>query len=637
MYQNPYYDVGSEDDGFFYNETILRKLKRITNLKRPNNALVVAERGMKANEMVRFVLSTYREKLSFGYIECDVKVDFQQGKTAADFYRALVAHILAQLPENNEHLQSQGRLTIESRAHKISEIQPALFAFFRQLRRASTSPWLIIFYDFDLLIRKFSLRGEDLQPLRMLNSPTNGEVNYLVVSRRPIYLLEKIHDLQTSLFATIFGAALDFQIGLLKPQEAKLLIRAGEKVVGDSIWPSWLEDQILLWGGGHSYCTQHICAQLFDQIWNEHQELEPKDKDQIAYDLKKSLYGYFKRLVTNLEIDNLLDDLAIAVEGNQSPSDQITILKDLGYFLSEPFKQQLYLLFSPFFHDYLIEQGILSGTERRSFHTPVRDDYEWVEDIDITGHSRVYKARDKKLGHFVVIKQLLGDEDNEQNSTLAESLIKEAQILANLQQDINHPNIGRVLFVTSNPVGAVMEWVGGEPLQYYLSEEKRLPVRKIIKIGEKLADALAHVHSVGIIHRDIKPNNVILRPTGEPVLIDFDIARAVEYKTLSEGFVGHAAYCAPEQLLPPYNVSEASDVFALGVVLYELLTLSLPFEHGTLLTLYPNGKMPPPAQHNIPDVLFEIICHALEQEPQLRFQTAKAFRDKLMQCYELIK
>jgi serine/threonine protein kinase len=267
------------------------------------------------------------------------------------------------------------------------------------------------------------------------------------------------------------------------------------------------------------------------------------------------------------------------------------------------------------------------------------DQYKIQKTVGDTGHSRIVKAWDEKLERVVAIKLLrsdtkLGDRDVQR---FRKNLVREAHILAKLR----HTHIGQVFTIIQEPLGVVMEWVAGISLRDVIHADEQRTALDIINIGIEMADALSYVHRRDIVHRDIKPGNIILTDDEErnSVLIDFDIARVSSHETISlledgsRGYLGTVAYSAPEQFRDPEAVGPSTDVFALGVVLYELLTHQRPYRWGNDPSLYEGGRFPKPERFNMPEPLYQILCKPLSEKPAQRPDAAR-LREEL-QNYKL--
>ncbi len=269
----------------------------------------------------------------------------------------------------------------------------------------------------------------------------------------------------------------------------------------------------------------------------------------------------------------------------------------------------------------------------------VGEQYRVQKTVGATRYSQVVVAYDESLKRKVVIKCLRVDQEPDDIAQrLRENLLRGAGIMANL----DHPNIGRVYHALLNPLGVVMQWIEGLSFQDILDIGRRISATDAIKIGIELASALNYAHEQGVIHRDIKPGNIILTESEKPVLIDFDIARATACETISRlndgsfGYVGTKEYSAPEQFLNPEGVGSPTDLFALGLVLYRLLTGRLPYEHGNLPSLYEEGHFPKPEQFDIPEPLYRILYSLLHQQPGKR-PTAAKLCDELKTCASFLE
>jgi serine/threonine protein kinase len=249
------------------------------------------------------------------------------------------------------------------------------------------------------------------------------------------------------------------------------------------------------------------------------------------------------------------------------------------------------------------------------------DQYEVLKIAGRTNHSLVVKAWDVALQRNVAIKFLSLDQHhgNEVSDLLRRNLLYEARILANL----DHKNIGKVYVIMPDSPAIVMQWIEGSSLGEILSEDLHMPIADVIRIGMELTEALDYIHTRGIMHRDIKPNNIILNEGTEPILIDFDVARSRTLETIthsdesSSGFVGTLQYAAPEQFEHPEAVGPNADIFALGVLLYQLLTLQRPYQYGNNPKHY-NGHLPKPERYDIPEPLYQTICTVLSLDPSQR-------------------
>jgi serine/threonine-protein kinase len=260
--------------------------------------------------------------------------------------------------------------------------------------------------------------------------------------------------------------------------------------------------------------------------------------------------------------------------------------------------------------------------------------YEVEELVGHGGMSSVYKARDALLERHVALKIL-----HEQYSTdedFVERFKREARSVAQLQ----HPNIVTVIDrgEEEGRQYIVFEYIEGENLKEHVVRQGRLDVREALEIADEVARGLAFAHEQGLIHRDVKPQNVLLNGDGRAKVTDFGIARTVDVDGMTQTgtVLGTSNYIAPEQA-SGQPVDAHSDVYALGVVLYELLAGEVPFP-GESFVAVAMKHMHEPAP-NLLDVRGDVplrvaaaVDRALEKDPEQRFPTMDAFAAELEAC-----
>ncbi len=260
--------------------------------------------------------------------------------------------------------------------------------------------------------------------------------------------------------------------------------------------------------------------------------------------------------------------------------------------------------------------------------------YTLHEEIGSGATGSVFKAHDSLLDTWVAIK-LLKPEYTSNRDTLER--VRQEIILS---RDIAHPNILRVYHLASFEGGTylTMQWIKGRTLADIISESGALPVRKVLTLAAKLSSALASAHSRNILHRDIKPGNILVNDNGEPFLADFGLARLIgEHGHTRQGvFVGTPHYASPEQVtLDPLD--ERSDIYALGLVIFEMATGQRPFDAPTVvdvLAMHRDAAPPDPRtfRPEIPDDLAEIIGRCLAKDPADRLATAGEIEAALSRC-----
>ncbi|MGY1735979.1 protein kinase domain-containing protein [Geodermatophilus sp. SYSU D00684] len=256
--------------------------------------------------------------------------------------------------------------------------------------------------------------------------------------------------------------------------------------------------------------------------------------------------------------------------------------------------------------------------------------YEITEPIATGGMGEVWRARDRVLDRVVAAKVLRSEYMGDP------SFVARFRNEARHTAALSHPNIASVYDYgeTSADGGngqlafLVMELVEGKPLVTILHEEGRLPVDWTLHVLGQAADGLSAAHAAGVVHRDIKPGNLIVRPDGVVKLTDFGIARARDTTPLTRTgmVVGTAQYLSPEQA-QGMEVTAASDVYSLGVVGYECLTGVRPFD-GTsqvAIALAHINRPPPPLPGDIPPPVRLLVERALAKDPADRFTDGAAF------------
>lgn len=251
--------------------------------------------------------------------------------------------------------------------------------------------------------------------------------------------------------------------------------------------------------------------------------------------------------------------------------------------------------------------------------------YELFERVGEGGMSVVYKAKDKLLNRFVAIKILKPEFINDPK--FIDSFRRESQNAASM----THPNIVNIYDVgrEGNIHYIVMELIEGRSLSDYIKEQGPMAYPKVIALSKQIAAALSFAHKSHIIHRDVKPHNVMITPNGTAKITDFGIAKAVNAATIvdnTDGIVGSVHYFSPEQARGGY-VDEKSDIYSLGIVMYEMLTGQVPFDGDNPVNIalqHINGEMTPPSQvvSGVPPALEHIIMKCTDKYPVNRYASA---------------
>jgi serine/threonine-protein kinase len=250
--------------------------------------------------------------------------------------------------------------------------------------------------------------------------------------------------------------------------------------------------------------------------------------------------------------------------------------------------------------------------------------YEVVEKIGNGGMATVYKAKDNKLNRFVAIKVLKDEFAGDQE------FIKRFQIEAQSAASLSQPNIVSIYDVANEGDihFIVMELVEGKTLKDIIQKEGRLDWKKAAKIGSQIAAGLSTAHKNHIIHRDIKPHNIIITKEGIAKITDFGIAKAATSSTINakSSSLGSVHYFSPEHARNGYT-DEKSDIYSLGIVLYEMVTGKLPFDGDSAVVVAMKHLKEEPVQPKeiipeIPTGLNNIIMKAMHKEVSGRYSSA---------------
>jgi len=265
--------------------------------------------------------------------------------------------------------------------------------------------------------------------------------------------------------------------------------------------------------------------------------------------------------------------------------------------------------------------------------------YPVIREIGSGATSRVYLARDPFADREVAIKVLLPGKgaDPETERMMHKSFMTEASLAGKL----NHPHIVDIYDAVIEPERSylVMEYVPGTTLEAHTGMTNLLPLNKVVEIIFKCIRALEYAHQHGIIHRDIKPGNILLSADGETKLSDFGASfqqRLEDHTTQIKG-IGSPAYMSPEQLrLEPLN--QQTDIYSLGVTMFRLLTGRLPYEAGSHVALtYAILNTPPPKPSSLrpelPPLLDEIVMKAIEKSPSQRYRSWLEFGKDITRAF----
>lgn len=260
--------------------------------------------------------------------------------------------------------------------------------------------------------------------------------------------------------------------------------------------------------------------------------------------------------------------------------------------------------------------------------------YEIIKKIGAGGMADVYMAKDNKLGRFVAIKVLKEEFSSDEN------FLRKFDIEAQAVAGLLHPNIINVydVGIEGDVHYIVMELADGITLKEYIRNEKRLTAEDTVNFSIQIAEAIGCAHEHKIIHRDIKPQNILVSSYGAIKVTDFGIAKAANSNTMTSTAIGSVHYLSPEQARGGFSDSR-SDIYALGITMYEMVTGRVPFDHENGVTIalmhLQNDAIPPrEINSNIPKSLEKIILKCLAKKPEERYQTAGELIVDLKKVFE---
>ena len=262
--------------------------------------------------------------------------------------------------------------------------------------------------------------------------------------------------------------------------------------------------------------------------------------------------------------------------------------------------------------------------------------YVLVEQVGVGGMALVYRAIDRNTGHSVAVKVLKSEFNRDAE------FVSRFQREAEAASKMTHHNIVNLLDVGMDGENRylIMEYVKGKTLKEVIQEKGRLSASVAVQITIRILSALQHAHQNGIIHRDIKPQNILVHADGHIKVADFGIARMANSSTLTRGdsVMGSVHYFSPEQAQGK-GTDVTSDLYSVGVTLYEMLTGRVPFDGDSpvAIAMQHLHAAPEPIRRFAPEVP-EAICHvcmkAMEKDPQYRYRSAREMASELRMALE---
>jgi len=518
-----------------------------------------------------------------------------------------------------------------------------LFAAMGSLRRALRGQGRSLLLLCDEVEELLNLHRKDaalLRKLRRAMQSQEGVRSVLMSSVRLCELAEQRDD--TSPF--LHGFSPPLYISRLSGKEALELVRQ-EKSSTESRPEIDDRDAIEICRrcDNHPYLIQLVCKRFL-----ETGDLEEACR-QVASDRMISYFFSvdFEMLsATEKTVLRLIAEQGMATEESihavmqadtADRDDALQRLENLGFIGRD--EERRYILPSPFFRRWLEDLPVAqSPPQPASLHEDptisvrtIDSRYTLHEEIGAGATGSVYKARDALLDTWVAVKLLKPE------YTANRDALERVRQEILLSRDLAHPNILRVYHLASHEGGTylTMQWVRGGTLADIIAQRGALPIPEVLTLATKLSSALAAAHQSNILHRDIKPGNILVDDDGEPYLADFGLARLIGERGLTQHgvFVGTPHYCSPEQVALE-ELDARSDIYNLGLVLFEMVTGRKPFEGETvaeILAMQRSTPAPDPTTilPKIPGELAAIILRCLAKDPADRIATASELEEAL--------
>ncbi|HEX8184213.1 MAG TPA: protein kinase, partial [Blastocatellia bacterium] len=597
---------------------------------RPQSISVVGERRIGKSSLLYYIdhpqvrrrLLDGSDSYTFAFI------DLQQKRrlTLTEFFKELFSLIAKEV--NDESV-----MRLEP---AFDSVRALLEDFRRQGRKL-----IVLFDEFDAITTN---RAFDLEFYSFLRSIANNyDVAYVTSSARDLQELCHTQLIADSPFFNIFTNVF---LRAFTRKEATELITKPSAEAGLPL--EGYARRIMELAGHFPYFLQIACSAFFDQLSENEGKLDREEVEATFFDEAK---GQFRFIWDHMS-DSYRRCVRDFIENGQIEKEQAHVYEDLkraGYFIEDDRGPRIFsTMFSSIISRPRIITTELRETDRAAMAVhdgktekvpapPLIEPEGHIGRFDIRrslgsgGMGEIFEAYDTELHRTVAIKVLASK--HIEDETMKQRFLREARMASQL----NHPNIATIYEIgeaAGNPY-IVMEYVEGETLADRLINGP-LDFREIVEIGGQAADALAEAHERGVVHRDIKSANIMITGRGKVKVLDFGLAkplpvisRAISKTRLTESGVllGTVSYMSPEQATGRGEVTHLSDIFSLGVVLYEVTTGRLPFEGETYFQTIEaiNKRAPSPIKKHrkdAPDALIAIIERMLKKAPADRYESA---------------
>ncbi|MEW6127031.1 MAG: protein kinase [Acidobacteriota bacterium] len=642
MAANPYLNrVAIKEPSQFFGRT--REVSRIFSrigAPRPQSISVVGERRIGKSSLLQYINHPQIRARFLDHPESYVFVfiDLQQKRklTLEEFFKELFDLIAKAVNEK-----------------AITRLQPgfdslrSLLEKFRDAKRKL----IVLFDEFDVITTNKTF---DLEFYSFLRSIANNyDVAYVTSSARDLQELCHTQLIADSPFFNIFTNVF---LRAFTQKEALELIKKPSADAGLPL--EYYARRIMELAGHFPYFLQIACSTYFDYLSENDGKLNREEVEEIFLDEAKGQFRFIWDKMTD-EQRNVIRSFAQDNEVKKEQEHTYEDLKRAGYFIED---ERGARLFSSKFSSVisrprmitmelrptdLAAMAVHDGKTEKVMAPPLIEAQGHIGRFDIRrslgagGMGEIFEAYDTELHRVVAIKVLAAK--FVEDEAMKQRFLREARMASRL----NHMNIATIYEIgeaAGNPY-IVMEYVEGETLNERI-QSRHLDCKEIINIGIQIADALAEAHECGVVHRDIKSANIMITSRGKIKVLDFGLAkptpmtdkRSIKARITESGvLLGTVSYMSPEQATGRGDVTHLSDIFSLGVVMYEMTTGNLPFEGETYFqTIEAISKRAPVAikklRKDVPAQLVTIIEGMMKKLPKERYQSAAEIAECLKKC-----
>jgi tRNA A-37 threonylcarbamoyl transferase component Bud32 len=626
---NPYLSRGPvrSQEMFFGRD---QELREITNFLKGNQSvsLVGPRKIGKTSLLFHLMRPRVSEELGIAggtlicYLDCEVLGDESAAGVFGQFAAELRTEVESRgLPEEaalESACLSPSRLAFEGAVRALNRRGLQVIMILDEFERLSANPRLDV--NFFNALRSIAGRFQ---------------LVFLTASSSPLIDLTYSGRSQEILSSPFFNIFAPIFLGLLPEADARDLIFKPSQRAGKP-FPLEIQNFLAEYAGGHPLILQVACFHAFTlSVFRDEIERRTAQEMEAHFEYSwRNLNEEQKRVL--LEIPRMGANLPATASGG-------AVLRDLESKCLIVQSKGRYDYFSKTWADFMGRQSeaAAAASPLRSVIGRTLGQYEVLEPIGKGGMAEIYKARHIRLDRPAAVKILPARLAAE--GDFRERFEREARAVAQLK----HPNIVQVYDFgdCDGLYYMAMEYIPGRDLAYRMNQARRLPLAQVWWVANDLASALDYAHRRGIVHRDVKPSNVLLepivrveRPAKPPsklqraVLTDFGIAKILESgeRSTRGGLFGTVEYMSPEQIRADAEIDGRADIYALGVMLFEMLTGRLPFtadQPGAMVIAHLNTP-PPDAREFVPELPEKAalaIRRAMAKSREERFSSAKEF------------